>query len=259
MDLGIAGRTALVCASSRGLGSACAWELARAGCNLIVNGRERESLEANAAAIRRDTGVTVKAVVADVNTEAGRERLFDAAPEPDILINNNGGQPHQAFAELGLEAIQEGLTASMIAPLRLTQRVVDGMVQRRFGRIVCITSVAVKQPMPGYEMSSAARLGLTGALAGVARSVAHANVTINFLLPGGFGTERAWGVLKGVGEREGISPEDAMTRAMADQPTRRIGRPEEFGAACGFLCSAQAGFIVGQSLLIDGGAFPGVF
>ena len=258
MDLGITGRTALVCASSRGLGSACAWELARSGCDLVINGRDRAALEDNATAIRRDTGARVEVVVADLDSEDGIARLLAAAGPVDILVNNNGGPPARDFRDVDREWIAAGLAANMIAPIRLAQGVLDGMVERRFGRIVCITSIAAKQALPGLEISSGARIGLTGFLASVARAVVHANVTINFLLPGAFDTARSRKLVEEGGRVQGIPQEAAWANALERLPARRMGLPEEMGAACAFLCSAQAGYITGQSLLMDGGAYPGI-
>lgn len=258
MDLGIAGRTALVCASSRGLGSACAWQLARSGCNLVINGRDTDMLRANGDAIRRETGVQVRCVTADINDEDAVATLLGEAGAVDILVNNNGGGPARDFRDVRPDDLRAGLAANMIAPILLTQGVLTGMVERGFGRVVCITSIAVKQAIPGLEISSGARIGLTGYLAGVARAVAHANVTINFLLPGAFDTDRSRNMVEASARNQGISENAAWDQALAGQPTGRIGRPDEFGAACAFLCSAQAGYITGQSLLMDGGAFAGI-
>jgi 3-oxoacyl-[acyl-carrier protein] reductase len=258
VDLGIAGRTALVCASSRGLGRACAAALAEAGATVVINGRDEARLAEAAAEIRSRSGAEVRQVIADVSTAEGREALLAAAPDPDILVNNNGGPPSRDFRELDHAAIIAGVEANMIAPIILIQRVIDGMVARRFGRIVNITSGSVKMPISGLDLSSGARAGLTGFVAGVARSVAHANVTINNLLPGAFDTDRLASNLAGVSQRTGRPVEDLRAERQAAIPTRRFGDPDEFGAACAFLCSASAGYITGQSLLIDGGAFPGV-
>ena len=190
MDLGLNGRNAVVCASSQGLGRACALELARAGCTVVVNGRHAETLERTAAEIRQESGGTVIAVAADVATPEGQEALLAAVPTVDILVNNNGGPPRRDFHEIDREALLAGVVGNMAAPIELVRQVIDGMVERRFGRIVNITSASVKMPLEGLDLSSGARAGLTGFLAGVARSVAHANVTINFLLPGSFDTRR---------------------------------------------------------------------
>ena len=258
MDLGLNGKTAIVCASSAGLGRACATSLARAGCRVVVNGRDEAALAATAQAIRDETGAEVVAVAGDVGDAAVQDALLAAAPAPDILVNNNGGPPPRDFRKVDRDALHAGVDANFATPLELVQRVVDGMIERRFGRIVCITSASVKAPIAGLDLSSGARIGLTGFLAGVARSVAHANVTINFLLPGAFDTRRIAALHANTAERSGKSPEEVRIAAEASNPTKRLGRPEEFGDACAFLCSAQAGYITGQSLLMDGGAYPGV-
>lgn len=258
MDLGLTGRTAIVCASSHGLGRACATALAQAGCTVILNGRDAEAVEHAAAALRSD-GATVLTVAGDVGDERVQQTLIDAADgRADILVNNNGGPPLRDFRGLDAAAIHAGVDANMVTPIRLVQQVIDGMIERRFGRIVCITSGSVKAPVPGLDLSSGARVGLTGFLAGVARQVAHANVTINFLLPGLFDTRRLAGVHAFNAQKNGVSVEDAATAARDRIPAKRFGDPREFGDACAFLCAASSGFITGQSLLIDGGAYPGV-
>ena len=258
MDLGLGRRTALVCASSHGLGRACATELARAGCTVIINGRDAAPLEETAAAIRHDTGATVIAVAGDVADLAVQDALIAAAPTIDILVNNNGGPPLRDFRALDAAAIHAGLNANMVTPITLVQRVIDAMVERKFGRIVCITSASVKAPVAGLDLSSGARVGLTGFLAGVARQVAHANVTINFLLPGLFETRRLAGVHAFAAQKAGTDADTAAAASRDRIPARRFGDPQEFGAACAFLCSAHAGYITGQSLLLDGGAYPGI-
>lgn len=258
MDLGLSGKTAIVCASSQGLGRACAEELARAGCRIVLNGREEEPLAQTAAAISAETGATVAIVAGDIGDPAVQAALIDTAGTPDILVNNNGGPPPRGFRDVDAAALHAGLDANMVTPIRLVQQVIDGMIERRFGRIVCITSGSVKSPASGLDLSSGARIGLTGFLAGVAREVAGANVTINFLLPGLFATRRLPGVMAFAAKSQGIDMETAEARGRERIPAKRFGDPAEFGAACAFLCSAQAGFITGQSLLIDGGAYPGV-
>jgi 3-oxoacyl-[acyl-carrier protein] reductase len=233
--------------------------LARAGCHVIVNGRDAEVLERTADDIRAETGAKVTPVVADVATPEGQSALFAAAPEPDILVNNNAGPPARDFRELTREQIVAGLSANMIVAIELIQKAIDPMVQRKFGRIVNITSGSVKMPLVGLDLSSGARAGLTAFLGGVARSVAASNVTINFLLPGPFGTERLYGYLEATAKKSGITKEQAMAARAASVPAKRFGEPAEFGDACAYLCSAQAGFITGQSLLMDGGSFPGAF
>jgi 3-oxoacyl-[acyl-carrier protein] reductase len=259
MDLGIAGRKAIVCASSRGLGRACAWKLAEAGCEVVINGRNREQLEATAAEIRLATGARIISVAADVASPEGQSALFAACPEPDILVNNNAGPPFRDFRELTRQSMLEGVIANMVVPIELIQRAIDTMVAKKFGRIVNITSGSVKAPIAGLDLSSGARAGLTAFLAGVARSVAAANVTINFLLPGTFETDRLRSNLDANAKKRGISVEQARTERIGTVPARRIGMPDEFGEACAFLCSTHAGYITGQNLLIDGGAFPGAF
>lgn len=258
MDLGIRGRYAIVCASSDGLGKACAIELAHAGCTVVINGRDAEKLETVAAEIRELTGAQVIPVAGDVSLAETQDALIGAVPQVDILVNNNGGPPYRDFRQIDRTAMLEGVTSNMVTPIELVQRVIDGMVERRFGRIVNITSGSVKMPLSGLDLSSGARLGLTGFLAGVARSVAHANVTINFLLPGSFDTHRLQSGQKRNAEQRGVDIEIIRDERRQSIPAKRFGEPEEFGAACAFLCSAQAGYITGQSLLIDGGAFPGV-
>ena len=257
MDLGVAGRKAIVCASSRGLGRACAFALAQAGCEVIVNGRDGKTLEATATELRRATAAKVTAVQGDVATPAGQAALFGACPEPDILVNNNAGPPFRDFRELTRQQMIDGVIANMVVAIELTQKAIDPMVRKRFGRIVNITSGSVKMPLSGLDLSSGARAGLTAFMAGVARSVAAANVTINFLLPGTFDTERLASNIAANAKAKGITFDEAMAARKVMVPAKRFGTPEEFGAACAFLCSAQAGYITGQNLLIDGGAFPG--
>lgn len=258
MDLGIAGRKAIVCASSRGLGFACAKALAEAGCEVVINGRDQERLAAAAAALKK-TGAKVIAVAADVGSPAGQKALFAACPEPDILINNNAGPPFRDFRELDRQKMLDGVTANMIVAIELIQKVIDPMVAKKFGRIVNITSGSVKMPLVGLDLSSGARAGLTAFLAGVARSVAASNVTINFLLPGTFETDRFRSNVEATAKKRNISKEAAYAERIAMVPAKRIGQPDEFGAACAFLCAAQAGYITGQNLLIDGGTFSGAF
>jgi 3-oxoacyl-[acyl-carrier protein] reductase len=258
MDLGIAGRKAIVCASSRGLGRACAERLAEAGCEVVVNGLDRDRLEATAAEIRAATGAKVTAVAANVASEEGQQALFAACPEPDILINNNAGPPFRDFRDLSRQQLLDGVIANMITAIELTQKAINPMTANRFGRIVNITSGSVKMPLAGLDLSSGARAGLTGFLAGVARSVAAANVTINFVLPGAFETDRLRHNFQSNAEKRGISVDQIRGERIGVIPARRFGQADEFGAACAFLCSVHAGYITGQSLLIDGGAFPGV-
>jgi 3-oxoacyl-[acyl-carrier protein] reductase len=258
MDLGLAGRTAVVCASSQGLGRACATELARAGCTVVINGRDAAKLDRTAEQIHQETGANIIPVATDLDAADGPQQLVSAVPTVDILVNNNGGPPPRDFRQVDDEALIAGVRANMATPIRLVQLVIDGMVERRFGRIVNITSASVKQPLPGLDLSSGARAGLTGFLAGVARTVAHANVTINFLLPGSFATPRMQAIQEGAAKQQGVTTDVIADRVRTSIPAGRFGEPAEFGAACAFLCAAGSGFITGQSLLIDGGAYPGI-
>jgi 3-oxoacyl-[acyl-carrier protein] reductase len=225
----------------------------------VLNGRDAARLRQAADDIARTTGATVIPVAADVASPDGQKALFAACPEPDILVNNNAGPPMRDFRELTREQILEGVVANMVVAIELIQKCIDPMVARKFGRIVNITSGSVKMPLAGLDLSSGARAGLTAFLAGVARSVAASNVTINFLLPGTFETDRLRANLEGNAKRQDISFEEARQNRINTVPARRFGSAEEFGAACAFLCSAQAGYITGQNLLIDGGVFPAAF
>jgi 3-oxoacyl-[acyl-carrier protein] reductase len=257
MDLGIAGRKAIVCASSRGLGRACALALAHAKCEVVINGREGKALQATAAELRTATGSKIIEVQADLATPDGQAALLQACPDPDILVNNNAGPPFRDFRQLTRAQMVDGVIANMVVAIELIQKVIDSMAARKFGRIVNITSGSVKMPLVGLDLSSGARAGLTAFLAGVARSVAASNVTINFLLPGTFDTERLRSNIASNAKNKGVSFDEAKADRIASVPARRFGQPDELGAACAFLCSAQAGYITGQNLLIDGGAFPG--
>jgi 3-oxoacyl-[acyl-carrier protein] reductase len=259
MDLGISGRSAIVCASSQGLGKGCANALAEAGVALVINGRQPALLEQTAQEIRQAWGVSVTPVLADVSTAEGQAALLKACPNPDILINNNGGPPVRNFRELDREAMLAGVTMNMVTPIELVQKVIDGMTSRGFGRIVNITSLSVKMPITGLDLSSGARAGLTAFMAGVSRSVADKNVTINNLLPGSFDTARLRGNLSLAAKRASVSDAEAAARSMANIPAKRFGTPAEFGQTCAFLCSVHAGFITGQNILLDGGAYPAAF
>jgi 3-oxoacyl-[acyl-carrier protein] reductase len=259
MDLGLTGRKAIVCASSRGLGLGCATALAREGVEVVINGRDAGHLEKVAQELRAATGATIIAVAADVATREGQDALFAACPEPDILVNNNAGPPFRDFRELDREKMLAGVVGNMVTPIELIQRVIDGMVARKFGRIVNITSSSVKAPIAGLDLSSGARAGLTAFLKGVAQSVAGSNVTINNILPGSFDTDRLRSGQKRSAELRGVDIAIIREENAAKIPAKRFGTPDEFGAACAFLCSAQASYITGQNLLIDGGAFPGAF
>jgi 3-oxoacyl-[acyl-carrier protein] reductase len=259
MDLGIKGRKAIVCASSKGLGRACAFSLAREGCEVFVNGRDAAALEATAGEIRAATGANIVAVAADVGSVEGRKALLAACPAPDILVNNNGGPPPKPFKAIERQDILAGIEANMLTPIALIQAVIEGMVQRRFGRIVNITSSSVRAPIAGLDVSSGARAGLTAFLAAIARQVARDNVTINSIQPGAFDTARLRGGIAKQAEMRGLSEEAARAEREASIPAKRFGRPEEFGELCAYLASAEAGYITGQNILIDGGAFPGAF
>ena len=260
MDLGIAGRKAIVCASSRGLGKACAMSLARNGVDVTINGRDASVLEKTAAEIRAAAPtVEVSMVVGNVSDPQCQAALLSAVPEVDILVNNNGGPPFRDFRELDRDAMMEGVTMNMITPIELITGVADGMTERKFGRIVNITSISVKKPVLGLDLSSGARAGLTAFLAGVSRSLASNNVTINHILPGFFDTDRLRGSLEASVKPLGFSLEEAVAARTQQVPAARFGQPEEFGEACAFLCSAQAGYITGQNLLLDGGVFDSAF
>ena len=255
MDYGIAGRKAIVCAASKGLGRACAMALAREGVELVITARTAATLEQTADEIRRATGATVTPVAGDITTEAGRAAALAACPAPDILVNNAGGPPPGDFRNWEREDWIKAVDANMLTPIFLIKAVVDGMCARGFGRIVNITSGSVKSPIPQLGMSNGARAGLTGFCAGLARQVAKHNVTINALLPGPFLTDRLRGTAAAAAAASGRSVEDEIAERARHTPSGRVGDPEEFGAACAFLCAASSGFIVGQNLLLDGGAF----
>jgi 3-oxoacyl-[acyl-carrier protein] reductase len=259
MDLGIGGRNAIVCASSRGLGKGCAMSLATNGVNVIINGRDEAVTMATADEIRAASDVQVTPVIADVSTKDGQAALLAACPQPDILVNNNGGPPFRDFRDLTREDMLEGVTMNFATPIELIQAVIDPMVAQSFGRIVNITSVTVKRPVFGLDLSSGARAGLTAFLAGVARSVAEHNVTINHILPGYIDTDRLRGGLGYNAQQNKISESQAAENLASSVPAKRFGNPAEFGEACAFLCSAQAGYITGQSLLLDGGLYESNF
>jgi len=255
MDLGISGRKAIVCASSRGLGKACAMALAENGVDVTINGRNEEVLAATADEIIKATGASVTAVAADVGTAEGQDALFAACPNPDILVNNNGGPPLKDFRELDRAAMLEGVAQNMVTPIELIQRVIDPMSERGFGRIVNITSASVKMPIVGLDLSSGARAGLTAFLAGVCRTVADKNVTVNGILPGMFDTDRLRGGVAGFARLKNIPEEEVADMRRATVPAKRFGQPVEFGQTCAFLCSSYASYITGQNILIDGGLY----
>jgi 3-oxoacyl-[acyl-carrier protein] reductase len=233
--------------------------LAEAGCEVVINGRDAKTLNTAAGELASLTGAKIIPVVADVATPEGQKALFAACPQPDILVNNNAGPPLKDFRELSRQQMLDGVTANMIVAIELIQKVIDPMLSRRFGRIINITSGAVRAPIAGLDLSSGARAGLTAFVAGVARTVADKNVTINSILPGAFDTDRLRGTLSKHAEAKGKSIAQVAADRIATIPARRFGDPAEFGAACAFLCSAQAGYITGQNLLIDGGNFAGAF
>jgi 3-oxoacyl-[acyl-carrier protein] reductase len=257
MDLGIRGRTALVCAASKGLGKGCAMSLAREGVELVITARGREALEATAQEIRSRHGVRVTAVAGDITTEEGRRAALEACGSPDILVNNAGGPPPGDFREWGREAWIKALDANMITPILLIRAVLDAMIGRKFGRIVNITSGAVKNPIAELGLSNGARTGLTGFVAGLSRKTVRSNVTINGLLPGSFDTDRLRSNIEFNARSSGKSIDEVRTARAGSTPAGRFGSIEEFGDACAYLCSAQAGYITGQNLLLDGGAYPG--
>ncbi|WP_186223779.1 SDR family oxidoreductase [Burkholderia gladioli] len=259
MDLGIAGRTALVCAASKGLGRGCAQALAAEGVKLVIVARTQETLDATAEAIRQSTGAEVTAVACDITTAAGREAALAACPQPDILVTNAGGPPPGDFRDFSRDDWIRAVDANMLTPIELIRATVDGMIARRFGRIVNITSSAVKAPIDVLALSNGARSGLTGFVAGLSRKVVEHNVTINNLLPGLFDTDRIKTTLATSAKASGTSVDEVRARRTQEIPARRLGQPDEFGAACAFLCSAHAGYITGQNWLIDGGAYPGTF
>ena len=254
MDLGIAGRKALVCASSKGLGLGCARALAEAGVSLVMNARGADALEASAQAVRQDFGVAVETVAADIVAPDGRGRVLEAAGSVDILVTNAGGPPPGMWHDWDRDDFIAALDANMLTPIALMKALLPGMVERGWGRVVNITSQSVKAPIPVLGLSNSARAGLTGYVAGTARQVAGKGVTINNLQPGIHATDRAESLDRGVAEAEGIGMDEAKARRCATIPAGRYGTREEFGAACAFLCSVHAGFMVGQNVLLDGGA-----
>ena len=261
MDLGIQGKRALVCAASKGLGRACALALAKEGVHVTIVARGREALDATAEELRKvGAGKTaIIAVSADITTPEGRTAALAACPDPDILVNNAGGPPPGDFRDWNRDDWIKALDANMLTPIELIKATVDGMIVRKFGRIVNITSGAVKAPIDVLGLSNGARSGLTGFVAGIARKTVQHNVTINNLLPGLFDTDRIRNVVGAQAKAKGIDYARAIAERVATIPAGRIGDPAEFGAACAWLCSAQAGYITGQNWLLDGGAYPGTF
>lgn len=258
MDLGIRGRKAIVCASSRGLGKACAAALAREGCEVYINGRDESALVETAEGIRAASGMRVTAVVADLNSEEGRARLVAACRDADILVTNNGGPPPGSLQEWSRGDWLQALEANMLAPILLIKALLPGMRARKFGRIVNITSARVKTPTERMGLSTSARAGLTALCKGLSREVAADNVVINNLLPERIDTNRQEYMAAEIATREAVAHHEALAKITATIPAGRLGTPQEFGDACAFLCSAQAGYISGQNLQLDGGAYRGL-
>jgi 3-oxoacyl-[acyl-carrier protein] reductase len=259
MDLGLKGKTALVCAASKGLGKGCALSLAREGVDVTILARGREALEATAGEIRNATGVKVTVVAADITTAAGRKEALAACPSPDILVNNAGGPPPGDWREFTHEMWIAALEANMLTPIELIQATIDGMISRKFGRIVNITSSAVKAPIDILGLSNGARTGLTGFVAGISRKTVAHNVTINNLLPGMFDTDRLKSSSVAAAKMQNKPFDEVHAARMKSVPAGRFGNADEFGDACAYLCSKQAGYITGMNFLIDGGAYPGTF
>ena len=260
MDLGITGKWALVCAASKGLGKGCAQALVREGVNVVITARGAEALEATATELRAFKGGEVRAVAGDITTPAGRAAALAACPQIDILVNNAGGPPPGDFREWDRDAWLKALDANMLTPIELMKATVDAMAARGFGRVLNITSGSVKAPIDVLGLSNGARSGLTGFVAGLARSkIAARGVTINALLPGAFDTERLRVTMAGAAQKQGIAVEALLASRAKAIAAQRFGSAEEFGAVCAFLCSVHAGYITGQNILLDGGAYPGTF
>ena len=258
MDLGISGRKAIVCASSKGLGLACATSLAREGVDVVINGRDQGRLEEAAAKIKAETGANVTAVAADIDTEEGRQTLLAACAEPDILVNNNAGPPPGKIEDWGYEEWMKGIHANMLAPIFLIKSVVPGMRERKFGRIINITSAMVKSPSPTMGLSTAVRAALTALSKSVQRDAVVDNVTINNLLPERFNTDRQKFMAERQVKLRGITIEEAYAEIAETIAAKRLGDPADFGDACAYLCSRQASFISGQNLQLDGGSYRGL-
>ena len=259
MDLGIRGRRAIVGGASKGLGRACARALAAEGVTVAIVARTESELRKTADELERETGSSVIPVAADLATAEGRKRVLDAFPDPDILVNNAGGPPTGDWRTFEREEWIKALDACMLGPIDMIRRTVDGMIERRFGRIVNVTSYSVKMPIDVLALSNGARAGLTGFIAGLARTVASHNVTINNLLPGVFATARQEATVSAAARHRGISFEQAKQQKIASIPAGRMGEPDEFGDLCAWLCSARAGYFTGQNVLLDGGLYPGTF
>lgn len=255
MDLGLKSRTALVCAASAGLGRSCALALAKEGVSVTITGRDAEKLEKTASELRGLTGAEIKIAAGDITTQAGRDAALSVCPSPDILINNAGGPPPGNFKDFSEADWLAALNANMLTPIALIKATMDAMIARKFGRIVNITSASVRSPIPTLSLSNGARTGLTGAVSGLARQIAKHNVTINNLLPGPFETDRLRKNMESIAKAKNIDVQEVIAQRLAETPAGRVGQPDEFGAACAFLCSQHAGYIVGQNILLDGGAF----
>ncbi|MDX2201138.1 MAG: SDR family oxidoreductase [Hyphomicrobiaceae bacterium] len=256
MDLGIKGRKAIVCAASKGLGKGCAEALAREGVDLTICARGADALEATAKQLRA-LGVKVSAVACDVTTPEGRDALLAACPDPDILVNNAGGPPPGDFKSFSLDDWRKAVEGNMLSPIALIHATIYGMMERGYGRIVNITSASIKNPIPSLELSNGARLGLTGAVAVLARKASRRNVTINGILPGPFDTDRLRGTTEKMAQARGVAVSVVDAERKEGVPAGRFGTTEEFGATVAFLCSTHAGYITGQNILIDGGGYPG--
>jgi 3-oxoacyl-[acyl-carrier protein] reductase len=259
MDFGIKGKTALVCAASKGLGKGCATALAAEGANLVILARGKPALEATADEIRRKTGVKVTTLATDITTPEGKQLALEACPNPDILVNNAGGPPPGDFREWNRDIWIKALDANMLTPIELMRATIDAMIARRFGRVVNITSSAVKMPIDILGLSNGARTGLTGFVAGLSRKTVKHNVTINNLLPGAMDTDRLRANFEAVAKNRKISVDEARAERLTTIPAGRFGTIEDFGTACAFLCSQQASYITGQNWLVDGGLYPGTF
>ena len=257
MNYEIKGRKAIVCAASRGLGKGCAVALAQEGVDVVINGRDADVLAATAEEIRNATGVKVTAVAGDITTESGREQVLAACPDPDILVTNAGGPPPGDFRNWDRQQWIEALDANMLTPIALMRAVIDGMIERKFGRIINITSSGVKEPINVLGLSNGARTGLTGFVAGLSRDVVQHNVTINNLLPGAFDTDRRAAIIEAGARASGKTPEEVRQDHIRQTPAGRFGTMHEFGAVCAFLCSTQSGFLTGQNVMLDGGAYRG--
>ena len=259
MDLGIRGKTALVCGASKGLGRGCATSLAREGCTVTIVGRTQASIDAAAQEIQAMSGSKVIAVAADITTPEGRAAALAACPQPDILVTNAGGPPPGDFRKFSRDDWIKAIDGNMLTPIELIKATIDGMIERRFGRIVNITSSAVKAPIDFLALSNGARSGLTGFIAGLSRAVVKHNVTINNMLPGVFDTDRIRSNFEFNAKSKGSTLEAVRAARLKELPAGRFGTPDEFGDFCAYLCSAQAGYVTGQNMLLDGGTYPGTF